>query len=122
MRRRCHDTSFIGHKNYGRRGIDVCTRWLDFENFLEDMGECPTGKSLDRINTNGNYEPSNCRWATRAEQNRNTRRTNLQTAFGLTQCLSDWESCARIPRKTFRANLRRGESMESIISRLGKPQ
>lgn len=65
----------IGWKYYGARGISVCERWLAFANFLADMGERPDGKTLDRIDTDGNYTPDNCRWATRSEQRKNQRRS-----------------------------------------------
>jgi len=69
--------NFIGARYYSGRGIVVCARWLKFENFLADMGEKPDGLTLERIDNDGNYELSNCRWATRAEQSRNRRVVKL---------------------------------------------
>ena len=77
MIQRCYNKNDIGYLNYGGRGITVCDKWLNsIENFIEDMGPRPSDDhSLDRINNNGNYELSNCRWATITEQNRNKRDT-----------------------------------------------
>lgn len=90
--RRCTDKKSKYYSSYGGRGIKVCDRWLEsFGNFLEDMQ--PTfrnGLSLDRINNEGNYEPSNCRWATRTEQQNNTRRNTFFNINGKTQTLSQW--------------------------------
>lgn len=79
MRRRCYDSSNIGYRNYGGRGITVCERWKNsFANFYVDMGDKPSPKhSLGRVDNDSNYEPNNCRWETHTQQKRNTRRTML---------------------------------------------
>lgn len=80
MLNRCRNPNEPSYPNYGGRGIRVCSRWLSFENFYADMGDCPPRKSIDRIDVNGDYEPSNCRWATDHEQARNKRNNKLSTA------------------------------------------
>jgi len=74
MRTRCTNPNDVGYCWYGARGITVCERWRHFANFLADMGERPPGKTLDRINHDGNYEPGNCKWSTPLEQTRNRRK------------------------------------------------
>jgi len=81
MKERCQNPNSNRYEYYGARGIKICDRWQNFSNFLEDMGERPPGKTLDRINNNGNYEPGNCRWATQKEQIQNRRDRKDQKLF-----------------------------------------
>ena len=73
MIQRCLNPNNTNYDNYGGKGVSICERWFNFKHFLEDMGERPLGKSIDRINPQGNYELSNCRWATDFQQNQNQR-------------------------------------------------
>jgi hypothetical protein len=93
MLARCNNPNSGSWKYYGGKGIKVCLRWLDFINFLHDMGERPSsGHSLDRVDSNKDYSPENCRWATRSEQQKNKTSTkwysNGEFAGTLVECAS----------------------------------
>lgn len=90
MRRRINNSRQIGYKNYGGRGIKITPEWDDFRNFLRDMGERPSDATLDRIDPNGDYEPSNCRWASPTDQARNKRDNLLLSYQGETLCAVEW--------------------------------
>lgn len=105
------------YKYYGGRGIKICQRWDSYAMFLEDVGERPSGQhSIDRIDNNKDYSPENCRWATKVQQMRNTRRNRVITAFGETACLS--EACAKRGSgyDIVRARLNNGWSAEDALS------
>lgn len=105
MRYRCQNKYNKAYPYYGGRGITVCKRWNIFINFLTDMGECPEGMSLDRIDNNGNYEPSNCKWSTRKQQQRNIRSNRTLTYKGITMCLSEWSEYLGISQNTLTSRL-----------------
>jgi hypothetical protein len=96
-----------GHPDYGRRGIRVCERWANsYESFIEDMGPRPSARhSIDREDVNGNYEPSNCRWGTPEEQNRNHRNTQRLTYQGESLTVAEWSERLKIPRGTIKQRL-----------------
>lgn len=105
---RCANPKNRQYRFYGGRGISVCERWKNFENFLEDMGEKPPGTSIDRFpDKNGNYEKSNCRWATQKQQCRNTRRNRIIEFNGESRCLSEWSEILGIHIMTLENRLNR---------------
>lgn len=105
MKQRCYWKKGFAYSYYGGRGIKVCDRWLNsFENFYADMGDRPSPElSLDRIDSNGNYEPSNCRWATRSQQSRNSRPSvrNKSGKTGVYWCEKEGKWKAQMALGTF---------------------
>lgn len=87
---RCTNPNKDNYHRYGGRGITVCSTWMSFENFLADMGERPSGASLDRIDNDNGYSKDNCRWATKEEQMRNMADNRWITVKGETKVLKDW--------------------------------
>jgi len=117
MNNRCTNISDAHYPLWGGRGIKVCDRWKDFKNFYADMGDRPEGLTLNRINNDGDYEPSNCHWATQKEQQRN-RRDNVWLTFnGETLNLTDWADRIGISKVTLCARLTRyGWSIERALT------
>jgi len=104
---RCVNKNNNQYYRYGSRNISVCDRWINsFENFLHDMGERPPGASLDRIDNNGNYEPSNCRWATAKQQQRNRNCNLIFTYNGENRTLSEWCEILNMDSRKVRNKLR----------------
>ena len=100
---RCNNPNSSSYTDYGGRGIRVCDRWNLLSNFVEDMGLRPENMTLDRINNNGNYEPSNCRWATRLEQAHNKRNNNEVVGVHFAKNVGKWQARKLIDNK--RVNL-----------------
>jgi len=124
MIRRCSNPNEKNYHNYGGRGISVCQRWQGangYSNFLADVGRKPAGRSLDRHpNKNGDYEPSNVRWATQKEQCRNTRRNRLLSFNGKTKCLTEWAETLNLGIATIRWRLQRGWPVDRVLAPIQK--
>jgi hypothetical protein len=117
MWKRCTKPTANQSEHYFGRGITVCDRWRDPLAFYADMGPRPSAEhSLDRIDNNGNYEPSNCRWATSAEQMRNTSRTQFITHHGQTLCIADWAGKFGISPSVLRSRLISGWDVERALT------
>jgi hypothetical protein len=106
---RCRNPRNRAWKNYGGRGIAVCERWHKFENFYADMGPRPSlDHSLDRIDNDGNYEPSNCRWATELMQKNNRRDNVVISHDGRSMSVAQWARALGIADATLRERYKRG--------------
>lgn len=114
---RCERPTDRAFANYGGRGIKVCLRWRsNFEAFYADMGPRPEGHSIDRINVDGDYEPSNCRWADHGTQCRNKRANRMLAWQGRKVCLSDAARLAGLHRSTVERRLARGCSDKEALA------
>lgn len=116
MHTRCGNANSSHYDRYGGRGIKVCERWATFATFLSDMGECPPGLELDRIDNDKGYSPENCRWATRKQQTNNRSTSNLVEINGKTMTVAEWsEQPGAVRARTVYARLAAGWSAERAV-------
>lgn len=117
MKQRCLNPKHKSYSDYGGRGVKVCKRWLEsFENFLADMGEHPDGMTLERDEVDGDYEPSNCRWATSKEQGNNRRNSRHITMGGKTMTIAQWAEELGMSRQALRHRINSNWTEEDILT------
>lgn len=115
---RCENPKNDSYHKYGGRGIFVCERWHNYDLFIADMGERPSLEySLDRIDNDGNYEPGNCRWATRMQQNNNKGNHVYETFMGKTQNITQWAKELNMSLSSLSRKLRSGLTIEAILTK-----
>lgn len=118
MRSRCKHEGHINYENYGGRGITFCDKWNTFDGFYEDMGNgYKEGLTLERIDPNGNYEPSNCKWATPAEQQNNKTNNHVLTIFGEELTLAEASQKYKIPYNTLKRRIYKGWTHEDAVTK-----
>ena len=123
MLNRCYNQNQKSYKDYGGRGITVCERWLPsdygigFKNFLADMGEPPSGCTLDRLDNKGPYSPENCRWASRSDQANNKRNNRWITANGQTKTLAQWAKDLGCSPSNILYRIKAGMSEEQAVTK-----
>ncbi len=110
MIQRCNNPKNKDYKNWGARGITVCKRWLDFQNFLGDVGDKPAGLSLGRIDNNKGYSKKNCRWETQTEQHNNKRNNVFYRMGGFSMTLPQWARHFNLTR----------DKMKSVLEQFGE--
>lgn len=116
MKKRCQNENTPAYKDYGGRGITVDYRWQRFENFFDDMGECPVGHSLERVDNSRGYGKENCVWATKKAQSRNTRRTRIIKCVAGEKSLAEWAECTGLTRTAIALRIDRyGWSVEQAL-------
>lgn len=117
MKNRCYNTRSPDYPEWGGRGIVICERWKNsFEEFLGDLGECPPDHSIERIDVNGNYEPSNCKWLPMRLQSYNRRVSRRFTFDGVTKTLSEWADEYQICKQVVWARIRYGWPDEKLFT------
>lgn len=119
MKSRCNNPNYTHFKYYGARGITYCERWESYENFMEDMGERPKGYTLDRIDSEGNYTPSNCKWSTRENQADNRRNNVYLTYDNRTMYIKDWALVLGVKRSQIYLALYNGATLSGYIAKRG---
>lgn len=119
MMSRCYREKDASYKSYGGRGIKVCDEWHNIENFEAWVKDNPyyDGATIDRINTNGNYEPSNCKWSTRIEQCNNRRNNVIVEHNGERHTLSEWADIIGINKSTIKNRYWRGDRGERLLEK-----
>jgi hypothetical protein len=118
MRSRCFCRSNISFPYYGGMGINICEEWNDFWSFVDDMGPRPSKRhQIERIDNSKGYDRNNCRWATRLEQQSNTKRNRWLTINGTSKTLSEWGRTLGLPKSTIRFRLRKGWSIANALTR-----
>ena len=120
MHNRCYNANQASYVNYGGRGIAVDAAWHNkegYQAFLRDMGPCPEGGTIERLDSNGNYGPSNCCWASRTEQANNKRNNKFYTVHGKTQTLAMWAKELGCTSHAIRLRIKHGMSVEEAVSK-----
>jgi hypothetical protein len=118
MIQRCHNPNYPQWKDYGGRGIEVCNEWRNsFEAFFRYIGPRPSpNHTIDRIENNRGYEPGNVRWATRKEQNRNSRNNHLIRFNNQIHCMTEWAEILGIKRETIKDRIRAGWPIDKAFN------
>lgn len=117
MKKRCSNPADSSYPHYGGRGIKVCDRWLNFENFYRDMHPKPSpSHQINRINNNGNYEPSNVNWVTPAENSNNRRSSVILSWQGKTLTLAEWAIEVNLPYSALKQRYKKGWSIEKMLT------
>jgi len=116
MRNRCNSVTHDNYARYGGRGIKIDPVWGDYSQFLADMGAKPSNTQLDRIDNNGPYTKTNCRWVSAKENCRNKSTNYLLTAFGVTACVSAWAEALEVSLSVLHLRAKAGWSHEKVVS------